>query len=55
MSSRTGDVITAESLIEMVKEKVKGEEAVAIGAIKYTILRQAIGGDIIFDIEKCKI
>jgi len=27
-------------------------EIVAIGAIKYTILRQAIGGDIIFDFDK---
>ncbi|MFA5999765.1 MAG: arginine--tRNA ligase [Candidatus Paceibacterota bacterium] len=52
MSSRTGDVITAESLIETVKEKTKGDESVAIAAIKYMILRQAIGGDIIFDIEK---
>lgn len=52
MSSRTGDVITAEALIEEVKEKVKGDEAVAIGAIKYMILRSNIGGDIIFDIDK---
>lgn len=52
MSSRTGEVITAESLIESVKEKVKGDEQVAIGAIKYMILRQAIGGDIVFDIDK---
>lgn len=52
MSSRTGDVIAAEALIEEVKEKVKGNEKVAIGAIKYMILRQAIGNDIIFDIEK---
>jgi len=75
MSSRTGDVITAESLIDQVKKKVfekiagrdfseedpsidsgqvKNEiaEIVAIGAIKYSILRQAIGGDIIFDFDK---
>ncbi|MFZ2048848.1 MAG: arginine--tRNA ligase [Minisyncoccia bacterium] len=52
MSSRTGDVIEAETLINEVKEKVKGDEAVAIGAIKYMILRQSIGNDIIFDIEK---
>ena len=52
MSSRTGDVITAEELIEDVKKKVKGDEAVAIGAIKYMILRQAIGNDIVFDIDK---
>ncbi len=52
MSSRTGNVITAEALIEEVKTKVKGDEQVAIGAIKYMILRQAIGHDIIFDMEK---
>src|SRR3989344_1899026 len=52
MSSRTGDVITAEELIEDVKKKVKDDEAVAIGAIKYMILRQAIGNDIVFDIDK---
>ncbi|MDO8620045.1 MAG: arginine--tRNA ligase, partial [bacterium] len=67
MSSRTGNVVTGESLIEqveeLVQEKIKdrdmseGEkkelaEVVAIGAIKYSVLRQAIGGDIIFDFEK---
>lgn len=59
MSSRTGDVITAEFLIDQVKEKIKEKiqdeeivQQIAIGAIKYTILRQAIGGDIIFDIDK---
>jgi arginyl-tRNA synthetase len=67
MSSRKGNVITAESLIEQVKEKILDKikdrdfsesekqeiaEIVAIGAIKYSILRQAIGGDIIFDFDK---
>ena len=52
MSSRTGNVITAEELIEEVKKRTKGDEQVAIGAIKYMILRQVIGHDIIFDIEK---
>ncbi len=69
MSSRTGDVITAETLIEMVAEKIKSvmektdrvsgpvaekdtAEKIAIGAIKYMILRSNIGSDIIFDIEK---
>ncbi|MEK7538532.1 MAG: arginine--tRNA ligase [Patescibacteria group bacterium] len=67
MSSRTGDVITAEGLIEEVKtrvqekfkegmfspdEKEKVAEQVAIGAIKYSILRQASGKDIIFDMEQ---
>ncbi len=52
MSSRTGSVILAEDLIEEVKEKVKGDEQVAVAAIKYMILRQAIGNDIVFDFEK---
>jgi arginyl-tRNA synthetase len=65
MSSRTGDVITAESMIADVKAKVLEKmkdgdvadkeavaEQVAIGAIKYSILRQAPGKDIIFDLEQ---
>lgn len=67
MSSRTGDVITAESLILDIKAKAlvkiagsefsdaeKNEIAahVAVGAIKYSILRQASGKDIVFDAEQ---
>ncbi|MDO8492446.1 MAG: arginine--tRNA ligase [bacterium] len=65
MSSRTGDVITALSLIDEVKakvlEKMKGREIgnmdmvaeqIAIGAIKYSILKQSPGKDIIFDFDK---
>jgi len=67
MSSRTGDVITGESLIgqvgSMVEEKIKERdydeklqreivEVVSVGAIKYSILRQAIGGDIVFDFDR---
>jgi arginyl-tRNA synthetase len=67
MSSRTGDVITAESLIgdleEKVKEKTKDRgfaaaeedkmaEEVAVAALKYSILRQAIGRDSIFSPEQ---
>ncbi len=59
MSSRKGDVITASLLIEEVaqKSREKNEDAVvaeqvAVGAIKYMILRQAPGTDIIFDEEK---
>jgi arginyl-tRNA synthetase len=59
MSSREGNVIKAEELIREVIERVseKNEdpliaEQVALGAIKYMILRQAAGGDIIFDMEK---
>lgn len=59
MSSREGTIITAESLIKdvLVKAKEKNEdplvaEQVAVGALKYMILRQAPGGDIIFDFDK---
>lgn len=59
MSSREGNVITANGLIAEVIGKA-GEknadvliaEQVAIGAIKFMILRQAPGSDIIFDAEK---
>lgn len=64
MSSRTGGIITAEWLIEEAKkrilEKMKDAdvpnketvaEEVAIGAIKYSILRHATGSDIIFDFD----
>lgn len=63
MSSRTGNVVTAESLIEKVKEMVRQKavdkslddatiEIIAVGALKYSILKQSIGSDIIFDFEK---
>lgn len=59
MSSRDGSVVTAESLINDVIAKAgeKNEDpiiatAVAMGALKYMILRQAPGSDIIFDFEQ---
>ncbi|MBI2037295.1 MAG: arginine--tRNA ligase [Candidatus Liptonbacteria bacterium] len=59
MSSRAGNVITAAELIEEVIRKASEKnpdslvaEQVAVGAIKYMILRQAPGSDIIFDEEK---
>ena len=65
MSSRTGDVITGESLIAELKERAtarahesraddanKLAEQIAISAVKYQILRQASGRDIIFDRER---
>jgi len=68
MSSRTGDVVTAESLIDQTKEKLKERESergnlsdtereatreqIAVGAIKYSILKQHPGQDIVFDFEK---
>jgi arginyl-tRNA synthetase len=67
MSSRTGKVITGESLIEKVEELVKHKikdrelsdkekkeitEKVAVGAIRYSVLKQSIGSDIIYDFDK---
>ena len=59
MSSRAGNVITATGLIEDIIKKVSEKnpdpliaEQVAIGAIKYMILRQAPGSDIVFNAEK---
>jgi arginyl-tRNA synthetase len=57
MSSRTGDVITAEALIDEVKQSIESRgqiatDDIAVGAIKYMILRQSVGSDIIFDFEK---
>lgn len=67
MSSRLGNVITADSLLSvvenMVAEKMEDRELsgaeksqiiseVAVGAIKYSILKQSIGKDIHFDFEK---
>ncbi len=67
MSSRTGQVITGESLLKEIKdnvllkmvdrkisnkEKKQIAEIVAVGALKYSILKQTPGKDIIFDFEK---
>lgn len=60
MSSRTGNVITADSLIGELLSKIvtregmvpEDSEAIAIGALKYSILKQSIGQDIIFDFDR---
>jgi len=61
MSSRTGDVITAVSLLDDVKknalEKMSEKsddiaDQISLSAIKYSILKQGIGKDIIYDINK---
>lgn len=64
MSSRTGNVVTAEQLVgdlkAMVMEKMQGREfaaaeadeiaeQIAVAAMKYTVLRSSIGSDIVFD------
>jgi len=69
MSSRTGNVMTAEQLIEEVKSRVanimqssrtevpekeqeSAAEIIAVGAVKYSLLRISLGRDIIFDFDK---
>ena len=65
MSSRKGNVITGESLIEELVGEAKARAAesraedhellakqIAVAAIKYQILKQASGKDIIFDRER---
>ncbi len=65
MSSRKGNVITGESLLQdliaAAKEKMQGRklanadqvaEQVAVGAIKYAVLKQGSGKDIVFDPER---
>jgi arginyl-tRNA synthetase len=59
MSSREGNVITVADFIQSVIKKVAERnedplvaEQVAVGAIKYMVLRQAPGSDITFDEEK---
>jgi arginyl-tRNA synthetase len=67
MSSRKGNVVTGESLIRdtvsLVAEKLKERdwnisektnvsEVVGVAAIKYSILKQSTGGDIIYDFDK---
>lgn len=59
MSSREGSVITAAKLTENMVQKASEKnpdplvaEQVALGAIKYMVLRQAPGSDIVFDPEK---
>ena len=67
MSSRKGNVVTGESLIQdstdVVREKVAERElseiekeeiakAVGVAALKYSILKSSLGSDIIYDFEK---
>ncbi len=65
MSSRTGNVVTAEDLIDQVKQAVlplihtddgpsKSQlaEKIAIAAVKFSYLKYSLGSDITFDIQK---
>lgn len=65
MSSREGNVVTAESLIDLVKQELKENyikdntpavdqllEKIAIAAIKFTYLKYSLTSDIKFDIKE---
>ncbi len=59
MSSRKGNIIPARMLIEQVAEKVRKQfpespqpEAIALGAIRFAMLRHSAGSKIEFDIEE---
>ena len=67
MSSRTGDILTVDWLIDEVKERVRRTvesakvskkvdekllEPITIGAIKYSVLKSGTGQDVAFDIDQ---
>lgn len=67
ISSRTGEVLTVDWLVDEVKEKVnemlkegrikaddkeKVAEQITIGAIKYSVLKVGVGQNVAFDIQK---
>ena len=68
MSSRTGDVITGEWLLDEAKQRVMEiirkagtldksiqdsvAETVGLGAVKYALLKSSIGRDIVFDFKE---
>ncbi len=59
MASRKGNVVTVNELLEEIISRTIEKNAdpliaqqVAIGAIKYMVMRQSAGSNIIFDIEK---
>lgn len=59
MSSRTGDVVLADELLDDVLSLIKNRspDAVsvqdnALAAIKYSFLKQNIGGDIVYDVKE---
>src|SRR3990167_3571140 len=61
MSSRSGNVLTAEWLLNETVERVTKEfpdmdsetsEKVGVGAVKYSLLKSGICRDVIFDIDE---
>ncbi len=61
MSSRSGNVLTGEWLLDEAKRRIKANfkemnegtaEKVAVGAVKYALLKSGIGRDIVFDFDE---
>jgi len=61
MSSRTGNVILGEKILDDAKENIlsnyknvdeKTAEMIAVGAVKYSFLKQGLGQDIAFDLKE---
>ncbi len=69
MSSRTGNVVTAEALLDETKKRVlkiiqssrnkipKNKQAelveqIAVGSVKYSLLKGSLGQDVVFDFDK---
>lgn len=59
MSSRTGDVYAAKTLLDDVRAEIKAHypdtkvaEDIFVSAIRYTFLRQRLGADIVFDVKE---
>jgi arginyl-tRNA synthetase len=54
MSSRKGNILKATDILDLANQVTKGkglnsDERITIGAVKYSFLKQRIGGDIVYD------
>ncbi len=54
MSSRKGNILKASDILDLAKKataehKLNSDQAVIVGAVKYSFIKQSIGGDIIFN------
>lgn len=53
MSSREGNIVRAEDILEAAEKASKGQEPdVVLGAVRYSFLKNRIGGDIVYDAEE---
>lgn len=62
MSSRTGDVLLAKDFLDEVRDKIikqsgdklnkESADKIAVGAIRYEVLKTTRGKDIVFDVDK---